>query len=63
MGYNPSDFRGENIPVNNITIFQISDFISKLTTLTFIYCGYRLTYKLMSENEWGRVRRRTNKCI
>ncbi len=52
MGYNPSDYRGENIPVNNITFSQISDFISKLTSLTSKYCGYRLTYKLMSEYEW-----------
>lgn len=52
MGYNPSDFRGEKIPVNNITFSQISDFIAKLTTLTSIYCGYRLTYKLISEDEW-----------
>lgn len=52
MGYNPSDFRGENMPVNNITFSQISDFISKLTNLTSMYCGYRLTYKLMSEKEW-----------
>lgn len=52
MGYNPSDFISENIPVNNITFSQISEFITKLEELTSEYCGYKLTYRLMSEDIW-----------
>lgn len=52
MGYNPSDFIGDNIPVNNVSYSQIQDFIAKLTALTSEHCGYKLSYKLMSEQEW-----------
>lgn len=52
MGYNPSDFKGNNIPVNNVSSIQIEEFISKLTELTSEYCGYRLSYRLMREEEY-----------
>lgn len=52
MGYNPSDYKGDNIPVNNISYTQIQEFIAKLTELTSVHCGYRLSYRLMTEPEY-----------
>lgn len=51
-GYNPSDFKGDNIPVTNVSYIQIKEFIAKLTELTSEHCGYRLFYSLMSEPEY-----------
>lgn len=52
MGYNPSDFKGNNIPVNNVSCIQIQKFINKLTSLTSRHCGYNLLYRLMREEEY-----------
>lgn len=52
MGYNHSDFKGDKIPVANISYFEIQEFIAKLTTLTSEHCGYRLSYRLMTEPEY-----------
>lgn len=52
MGYNPSDFKGDNIPVNNVSYIQIQEFIAKLTEMTLEHCGYRLLYRLMTEPEY-----------
>lgn len=52
MGYNPSDFKGNNIPVNNVSCIQIQKFINKLTSLTSWHCGYNLLYRLMREEEY-----------
>lgn len=52
MEYNPSDYKGDNIPVNNVSYTQIREFLKKLTDLTSIHCGYQLQYNLMTEWEW-----------
>ena len=43
MDYNPSNYRGDNISVNNISYFQVQEFITNLTGLT---------YELSREEEW-----------
>lgn len=52
MGYNPSYYKGDNIPVNNVSYIQIQEFIAKLSELTSRHCGYVLVYDLMSELEY-----------
>ena len=43
MDYNPSNYRGDNISVNNISYFRVQEFITNLTGLT---------YELSREEEW-----------
>ena len=46
MGTNPSHFKGDNLPVENITWFEAQEFISKLDSRT----GKK--YRLPTEAEW-----------
>lgn len=55
MGNNPSDYIGNNIPVNNISVGDINGFIGKLNALTSGHCGYILNYRLLEETEWEEI--------
>jgi len=46
---NPSEYKGDNLPVTNVTGMQISTFISELNTKKD---GGGYTYRLPSESEW-----------
>lgn len=47
MGSNPSYFKGENLPVENITWFEAQEFIKKLNLM-----GGDIKYRLPTEAEW-----------
>lgn len=46
MGYNPSKFKGDNLPVENVSWEQCIDFIAKLNKLT------GLQFRMPTEEEW-----------
>lgn len=46
MGYNPSFFKGDKLPVENITWFEADLFTKRLSAIT------RLHYRLPTESEW-----------
>jgi formylglycine-generating enzyme required for sulfatase activity len=47
MGTNPSEYKGENLPVGNISWIETQEFIQKLNTMND---GF--TYRLPAEAEW-----------
>ena len=47
MEYNPSHFKGDNLPVENVTWKQAQQFVKKLNELEL-----QTTYRLPSEAEW-----------
>jgi formylglycine-generating enzyme required for sulfatase activity len=55
MGSNPSNFKGSNLPVENVSWDDIQTFIRKLNSLT----GH--TYRLPTEAEWEYAARGGNK--
>ncbi|NDV60133.1 formylglycine-generating enzyme family protein [Bacteroides sp. 519] len=55
MGNNPSHFKGDNLPVENVSWDDVQEFISKLNALT----GKR--YRLPTEAEWEYAARGGNK--
>jgi formylglycine-generating enzyme required for sulfatase activity len=46
MGYNPSHFKGYDLPVENVTWIEVQEFITKLNEVT------GKNYRLPTENEW-----------
>ena len=46
MGYNPSYYKGDKLPVENITWFEADLFTKRLSAIT------RLHYRLPTESEW-----------
>jgi formylglycine-generating enzyme required for sulfatase activity len=46
MGSNPSHFKGDDLPVENVTWLEVQEFISKLNELT------GKNYRLPTEKEW-----------
>ena len=55
MGKNPSDFKGNNLPVENVSWYDCQTFISRLNTLT----GKR--FRLPTEAEWEYAARGGNR--
>lgn len=55
MGTNPSDFKGDNLPVENVSWNDSQEFIKKLNAMT------GLTYRLPTEAEWEFAARGGNK--
>ncbi len=55
MGTNPSEFKGDNLPVENVTWFDCQEFIRKLNELT----GKQ--FRLPTEAEWEYAARGGNK--
>ena len=55
MGYNPSDFMGDNLPVENVSWEESQEFISKLNRIT----GKK--FRLPTEAEWEYAARGGNK--
>jgi len=55
MGYNPSNYRGPSLPVDNISYAEIKDFLYKLQDLTSECIGVSVNFYLMSENEWNDI--------
>ena len=46
MGYNPSNFKGDDLPVEQVSYFEVKEFIRRLDSLT----GYH--FRLPTEAEW-----------
>ena len=46
MGYNPSNFKGDDLPVEQVSFFEAQEFIQKLNELT------GLSFRLPTEAEW-----------
>ena len=46
MGDNPAGFKGNNLPIENITLFRVMDFIDKLNEIT------KNKYRLPTQAEW-----------
>ena len=46
MGYNPSNFKGDDLPVEQVSYIEVKEFIRKLDSLT----GYH--FRLPTEAEW-----------
>lgn len=46
MGYNPSNFKGENLPVEQVSYFEVQEFIKKLNDIT------GMNFRLPTEAEW-----------
>lgn len=46
MGYNPSEYKGDNLPLERVNLWVVQDFLLKLNS------KYGLTYRLPSEAEW-----------
>lgn len=55
MGSNPSNFRGENLPVENVSWFDCQEFVERLSRLT------GRIFRLPSEAEWEYAARGGNK--
>ena len=55
MGNNPSYFKGDNLPVENVSWYECQDFISKLNRIT------GKTFRLPTEAEWEYAARGGNK--
>lgn len=55
MGSNPSRFRGENLPVENVTWFDCQEFVERLSRLT------GRIFRLPTEAEWEYAARGGNK--
>lgn len=55
MGSNPSSFRGENLPVENVTWFDCQEFVERLSRLT------GRIFRLPTEAEWEYAARGGNK--
>ena len=55
MGYNYSEYQGDDLPITNITWIQVSEFIEKLNNLT----GKK--YRLPTEAEWEYASKGGNK--
>lgn len=55
MGNNPSEFRGENMPVENVTWFDCQEFVDRLSRMT------GRIFRLPSEAEWEYAARGGNK--
>ena len=55
MGNNPSYFRGENLPVENVSWFDCQEFVERLSRLT------GRIFRLPTENEWEYAARGGNK--
>lgn len=57
MGNNPSNFKGDNLPVENVSWDETQKFINKLNALT------RKNYRLPTEAEWEYAARGGNKSV
>ena len=55
MGNNPSKFKGDNLPVENVSWYDCQEFISKLNRIT------GKTFRLSTEAEWEYAARGGNK--
>lgn len=55
MGSNPSNFRGENLPVENVSWFDCQEFVERLSRMT------GRIFRLPSEAEWEYAARGGNK--
>lgn len=55
MGSNPSDFRGENLPVDNVSWFDCQEFVERLSRMT------GRIFRLPTEAEWKYAARGGNK--
>ena len=55
MGNNPSNFKGENLPIENVSWNDCQEFISKLNRIT------GKTFRLPTEAEWEYAARGSNK--
>lgn len=55
MGYNPSNYQGPSLPVDNVSYTEIEAFLYKLQFLTWECTGVTFTFYLMSENEWNDI--------
>ena len=55
MGNNPSKFKGDNLPVENVSWYDCQEFISKLNRIT------GKTFRLPTEAEWEYAARGGNK--
>lgn len=55
MGSNPSNFRGENLPVENVTWYDCQEFVERLSRLT------GRIFRLPTEAEWEYAARGGNK--
>ena len=57
MGNNPSKFKGDNLPVENVSWYDCQEFISKLNRIT------GKTFRLPTEAEWEYAARGGNKSL
>lgn len=55
MGSNPSNFKGDNLPVENVSWFECQVFINKLNTLT------EMSFRLPTEAKWEYAARGGNR--
>lgn len=55
MGYNPSNYVGARLPVDNVSYDEIQEFMRRLGESTSEDCGWMLQYFLMSEKEWNEI--------
>jgi len=55
MGYNPSNYIGPQIPVDNVSYQDVQEFLRKLHDLTSLSFGHEVNFCLMSETEWNDV--------
>ena len=61
MGSNPSDFKGNNLPVENVSWYDCQEFIEKLNIATKDIRPKGLVFQLPTEAEWEYAARGGNK--